>query len=90
VITCGSNVELKYELFANSMRAVQSIVCLENVSELPFYSSWADRKHGYEAITDWERESELAKTLDGVESNVAWGMNHAVADESGPGERKTE
>ena len=42
--TCGSNIELTRELFANSMRAVQSIVCLENVSELPFSSSRADRK----------------------------------------------
>jgi hypothetical protein len=28
--------------------------------------------------------------VDGIESNVAGGINHAVADESGPEERKTE
>ena len=71
VTTCGSNVELTRQLFANSIRPAQSIVCLENVSELPFYSSRADRKHCDEAITDCERESELAKTVDGVERNVA-------------------
>ena len=71
VITCGSNVELTRELLANSMRAAQSIVCLGNVSELPFYSSRADRKHCDEAINDCERESELEKTVDGVERNVA-------------------
>jgi hypothetical protein len=70
VTTCGSNVELTRELFANNMTAVQSIVCLENVLELPFYSSRADRKHCDEAITACERESGLEKTVDGVESNV--------------------
>jgi len=87
VTTCGSNVELTRELFANSMRGAQSIVCLENASELPFYSSRGDRKHCDDAITDCERESELEKTVDGVERNVASefvGVNHAVADESGP------
>jgi hypothetical protein len=44
VTTCESNVELTRELFANSMKAVRSIVCLENVSELPFDSSRADQK----------------------------------------------
>ncbi len=67
--TWGSNIGLTRELFANSMRAAQSIVCLGNVSELPFYSSRADRKH-------WMKQSpigndQLEKTVDGVERNVA-------------------
>jgi hypothetical protein len=53
------------------MRAAESIVCLENASELLFYSSRADRKHCDDAITDCERESELEKTFDCVERNVA-------------------
>ena len=69
--TCASNVELTRELFANSMRAAESMVCLENVSELPFYSSRADRKRCDEAIAACERESGLEKTVDGVERNVA-------------------
>jgi hypothetical protein len=71
VTTCGSNVGLTPELLANSMRAAESIVCLENVSELPFYSSRTVWKHCDEAINDCERESELEKTVDGVERNVA-------------------